>query len=46
MQLWALVHGLAPLEVRGFLGPESAALARWDDAVRDAVTAFEAVIPR
>jgi hypothetical protein len=40
------VHGLASLEVRGFLGPEPAALARWDDAVRDAVTAFEAVIPR
>jgi hypothetical protein len=33
MQLWALVHGLASLEVRGFLGPEPAALARWDDAV-------------
>ena len=46
MQLWALVHGLASLEVRGFLGPEPAALARWDDAVRDAVTAFEAVTPR
>jgi len=26
MQLWALVHGLASLEVRGFLGPEPAAV--------------------
>jgi AcrR family transcriptional regulator len=41
MQLWAMVHGLASLELRGFLGPEPAALARWDDAVRDAVTAFQ-----
>jgi AcrR family transcriptional regulator len=41
MQLWALVHGLASLELRGFLGSEKEALARWDDAVLAAVEGYQ-----
>jgi hypothetical protein len=41
MQLWALVHGLASLELRGFLGGHDDALALWRDAIGDAVTGFQ-----
>jgi AcrR family transcriptional regulator len=33
LQLWALVHGLASLELRGALGPPEQAAARWADAL-------------
>jgi AcrR family transcriptional regulator len=41
MELWALVHGLASLELRGFLGGHDDALARWRDAIGDAVRGFQ-----
>jgi len=40
MQLLALVHGLASLELRGLLGDEKDALARWRDAVLAAVSGY------
>jgi AcrR family transcriptional regulator len=33
LQLWALVHGLAMLELRGVLGDEATARAHWDAAL-------------
>jgi hypothetical protein len=35
------VHGLASLELRGFLGSEKEALARWHDAVLAAVEGYQ-----
>ena len=35
-QLWALVHGLASLELRGALGPDEDAQATWEQALRTA----------
>jgi hypothetical protein len=35
------VHGLASLELRGFLGDESQAAARWRDAVSAALVGYQ-----
>ena len=40
-QLWALVHGLASLELHGFLGDEPAATQRWADAIGSALVGYE-----
>lgn len=39
-EVWALLHGLASLEIAGALGPPRAARALWDDAVTSILTAF------
>ncbi|NRQ33825.1 TetR/AcrR family transcriptional regulator [Nonomuraea sp. NN258] len=39
-QLWALVHGLATLELQGHLGPAEQAEAHWRDAVLATVTGY------
>jgi AcrR family transcriptional regulator len=41
LQLWALVHGLAALELRGFLGDETAAKAHWHNAITAAITGYQ-----
>jgi hypothetical protein len=41
VQAWALVHGLASLELRGFLGPEDTNEARWRDAVGAALVGYQ-----
>jgi AcrR family transcriptional regulator len=38
LQLWALVHGLASLELRGALGPPRTARERWLGAIRSFTT--------
>jgi AcrR family transcriptional regulator len=40
LQMWALVHGLASLELHGYLGPESQATDRWEDAVRSVLAGY------
>lgn len=42
LQLWALVHGLAMLELRGTLGDPAAAGAHWDAALRAAARGYAA----
>ena len=39
-EVWALLHGLASLEIAGALGPPEAARPLWDDAVSSILTAF------
>ncbi len=41
MQLWALVHGLASLELRGFLGDEQIAAQHWHGAVTAALLGYQ-----
>ncbi|HET7017489.1 MAG TPA: TetR/AcrR family transcriptional regulator [Streptosporangiaceae bacterium] len=41
VQLWSLVHGLASIELSGFLGDEDQAAARWRDAVSAALTGYQ-----
>lgn len=40
VQLWALVHGLAMLELRGELGDTAAASRHWDEALRAAARGY------
>jgi AcrR family transcriptional regulator len=40
-QLWALVHGLASLDLRGFLGREDEARRLWVDALTNALTGYQ-----
>jgi len=40
-ELWALVHGLASLELGGVLAPKKRADLLWRDAVRGLISAFE-----
>ena len=39
-QLWAVVHGLASLELAGFLGTPDAATPRWRDTIAALVGGF------
>jgi AcrR family transcriptional regulator len=39
-ELWALVHGMASLELRGFLGEEKEARRLWHQAITAAVEGF------
>jgi AcrR family transcriptional regulator len=39
-QLWALVHGLAMLELRGALGGPQRALRQWNDATTNLISGF------
>lgn len=40
MQLWGQVHGLATLELQGYLGPRRQAEQRWRDAIAAHVSAY------
>jgi AcrR family transcriptional regulator len=40
-QMWGLVHGLASLELLGYLGDAEAAGARWRDAVGAALAGYD-----
>lgn len=40
LELWALLHGLASLELVGELGSGPDATARWEDAVTAAITGY------
>jgi len=41
LQLWSLVHGLASVELRGYLGDEDEAAGHWRDAVAAALTGYQ-----
>lgn len=41
VQLWSLVHGLASIELLGYLGDEQQAAAHWRDAVAAALTGYQ-----
>jgi AcrR family transcriptional regulator len=41
-QMWALVHGLASLELMGFLGDPDKAIRHWTDAVAAAMSGYAA----
>jgi AcrR family transcriptional regulator len=40
LQLWALVHGLASLEMHRFLGPPSHSEGRWRDAIAATIEGY------
>ncbi len=41
VQLWALVHGLASIELCGYLGDEQQAASQWRDAVAAALAGYQ-----
>lgn len=41
LQLWSLVHGLASVELCGYLGDEQQAAAHWRDAVAAALAGYQ-----
>ena len=41
VQLWSLVHGLASIELLGYLGDEQQAATHWRDAVAAALTGYQ-----
>jgi Tetracyclin repressor-like, C-terminal domain len=45
-QLWALVHGLASIELRGYLGGEQQAARHWRDAVAAALLGYQQPPPQ
>jgi hypothetical protein len=45
VQIWALVHGLVSLEMRGVLGTPSQAERAWRDAVETTVPAYATTPP-
>jgi len=46
MQMWALVHGLASLELRGTLGPPPRAEQLWRGAVTAAISGYRRIAPQ
>jgi hypothetical protein len=40
-QLWSLVHGLASIELLGYLGDEQQAATHWRDALAAALTGYQ-----
>jgi AcrR family transcriptional regulator len=41
VQMWSLVHGLASIELLGYLGDEQQAATHWRDAVAAALTGYQ-----
>jgi len=41
VQLWSLVHGLASIELLGYLGDEQQAATRWRDALAAALSGYQ-----